>query len=343
MLSEILEEPSVLERIEKENESALIAFANEFKKRKITHITFAARGTSDHASIFGQYLYTIIGGAVAGLATCSAITAYGADVSYSNDLVIGISQSGSAADVSEVLASARAKGALTLAITNYRDSRLAKAAEHHLFCAAGEELSVAATKTFTSQIALLILSCAYAYDNKALLEDFRKVTPILRETLSFLGDNVSRYSESFVSCEDGFILSRGLSYSIALEASLKLQETCYMKIRGSAVSDFWHGPLAQIEKDTPVIVLCPSGKCLENCDEMAEKIRSIGANLLVVTDNSAIAEKYERSLLLPCTGSEFTSPIVFASFAQCFAESLCAAKGLDPDSPRNLKKVTVTL
>lgn len=343
MLSEILETPSVLSRIEVLNAPLLEAFAKEFQRRKITHITFAARGTSDNASIYGQYLYTVVGGAICSLALCSAHTLYNASCDYSNDLVIGVSQSGSAEDVSSVIDAARASGAMTLAITNRRNSRLSNAAEFSLFCEAGEELSVAATKTFSSQLYLMLLSCAYAYGVNSLAEKARALPLEVSSAIEKIRTDIKEIAARFKDKKSGFVLARGLAYPLALETALKLQETSYMQMKGFATSDFWHGPLAQIEPECPVILYALKGKCLDSARELASKLVSIDAELLVVTDDESTAKEYASSYLIKSTDSEFTSPFLIAIFAQLLAEALSSLKGISPDEPRNLRKVTVTV
>ena len=343
MHSEILENPRVIAGLEKANKDTLISLANELKARGVKHITFAARGTSDHASIYGQYLMTILGGKVTALATPSALTIYGGEPQFSkDDLVIGVSQSGAAEDVLSVMEAGKKGGAVVVAITNHADSKMAKAAEWHLDCAAGEEYALAATKTFIGEIGLICLLAAYWFDNSELLESFRKLPEILSETVAQLENSIENIAQRYIYSNDGFILSRGISYPIALEASLKVQETCFIRMKGYAVSDFYHGPFAQVDKGTAVIVYAPEGKAMKDNLAVIDRLTGMEVDPLVVTDSKEIAEKYRFSCLLPSTGNEFTSVFVMAVFAQLFSEKLCTLRNLDPDVSRNLKKVTVT-
>jgi glucosamine--fructose-6-phosphate aminotransferase (isomerizing) len=343
MLKEILEQPKVLAEVEKANEATLKALVKELNEKKINHAVFAARGTSDHASIYGQYLLGIYKGVVSGLAIPSCITLYNGKLDLSSDLVIGVSQSGKAADALAVIERGNNQGAITLAITNDSSSPMAKTAKYHLYCNAGLEESVAATKTFTAQMYLLALLTAYWSENNELLTLLRELPQHADFMLQNMGDTISRQVDRFRYIKEGFVLARGICYPIALEATLKIQETCYIKMKGYAVSDFYHGPLAQVDTDLPVIILAPKGAAFEDTKAMIDKITSLGTEVLVVTDNSQLACDMEQSVLIPDTGSEFTAAFLFAIFAQYFAELLSVSKGLNPDSPRLLKKVTITL
>lgn len=342
MLSEIKEQPEVLGKLEEINRNTLRALTDELKAKNIKRVLFAARGTSYHACVYGQYLLAIRQGIAAAQAMPSCITLYGSSLLTECDLVIGVSQSGKAADALAVLEDAQKHGAVTAAITNDPESPMAKFAGYHLYCGAGEEISVAATKTFTAQMGLLLLLCAYWNGDEPLLRDFAALPRAASETLAACASGIDGLTLRYRYMEQGFVISRGLTYPIALEAALKTQETCYVKMKGYSAADFYHGPLAQVDSETPVIIFAPRGNAQKDNLELAGRIREIGAQPLVVTDEKTLAEKDPLTFLLPDTGSQFTSPFVFALFAQCFAQSLCTRKGLDPDRPRNLKKVTIT-
>ena len=342
MLDEILQQPKVLAGVEEANKSTLEKLAAELNEKNIGHAVFAARGSSDHAAIYGQYLLGVYKGVVCSLATPSTLTLYDADLNMSSDLVIGISQSGKAADVLAYIEKANKDGGVTVAITNNLDSPLAKTAKYHLYINAGLEESVAATKTFTAQLYLLALLTAYWSADEKLLSSLRNVPKTLEEGIEGILENAKAKSERYRYMVDGFVLARGFNYPIAKEMALKTQETCYIKMQGRAISDFYHGPLAQVHADVPVIVLAPSGKALNDAREMADRIQSLGAQILLVTDDKAFAQEIENSVLLPLAETEAASVYVFTVFAQAFAQYLSVSKGLNPDSPRSLNKVTIT-
>ncbi len=343
MLKEIKEQSSVLANLEKTNHAVLKALTAILRKRGIHHVIFAGRGTSDHAGIYGQYLLGMTRGVISGSAMPSLVTLYDATFDFTDTLVVGISQSGHAADAIAVLDHARKHGGITLAITNDESSPMAKTAEHHLFCNAGEETSVAATKTFTAQLGLVYLLTAYWNESEKMLSDFALLPDLVAKLDLECDKKIKSLATRFRYIRDGFVLSRGISYPIALEATLKLQETCYIRMKGYAVSDFYHGPLAQVDSDTPILVFESGGHAGDANRDMITRLEQIGAEPLVITADPGYAAACPLSFLLPQGSDETTVPFLFAVFAQRFAESLCSIRGLNPDAPRNLKKVTVTL
>lgn len=339
MLQEILSQPRVLAGLEAANKEVLTALAQQLRSRGIHHVLFAGRGTSDHASIYGQYLLTVTCGAVCALAQPSAQTLYGAKPDMRDTLVVGVSQSGAAADALAVMQRAKECGALVVAVTNHADSPMALCADYPLTLAAGPEVSVAATKTFTAQLGVMYLLAAYWSENEAMLADFAKLPDAVQRLNEYLDGCIGDVSAPFRYAQECFVLARGMAYPIALETTLKIQETCYVRGKGYAISDFYHGPLAQVDGNTPVLMYLAKGCAYEDSLAMYRKLVEIGAQPLVVTNCPGEAK---NCLQLEDTGSEFTQVFLYAVFAQRFAESLCARKGLNPDAPRNLKKVTVT-
>lgn len=342
MAKEIEQEVSILERIEEKNKNVLTEIAEEVESRKITHATFAGRGTSDNAGRYGIYMLGTFCNMVAGEVTASAITLYDGKPNYNNDLVVGISQSGKAADMIEVLKQANESGAVTVAITNDENSPMAKTAKYHLFCNAEEEISVAATKTFSAQLALIAYLTGYISKNKELLKNIREVPKYLKETLDSSKDTIKMCGNQLKEVNEAFLLARGYLYPIALETALKIQETCYIKSKGYAISDFYHGPLAQVDEKTPVILFTGKGKAYKDSCEMLERLQGIGNKPIVITNDKELSEKIESAILIPDTGYEATSIFVFTMFIQMLAEYTSVNRGLNPDSPRALKKVTIT-
>lgn len=342
MLKEIKEQSKTLRLLEETNQETLITLTDSLRKKGIHHVIFSGRGTSDHAGIYGQYLLGKTCGVISGSSMPSLITLYDSHFDFSDTMVVGISQSGQATDALAVLEQAKASGAVTVSVTNDTESPMAKAADYHLYCGAGPEISVAATKTFTAQLGLMYLLAAYWCQNTEMLTAFGKLPAMVEQLDHDCDEKMHTLALRYRYIRDGFVLSRGISYPIALESTLKLQETCYVRMKGYAVSDFYHGPLAQIDRDVPVIVY-EGGGCAQNANrDMIAKLEELGVEPLVVTSDAAYAAAHSLSFPVPETGSEFTTPFLFAVFAQRFAEALCAIRGLNPDAPRNLKKVTLT-
>ena len=342
MSKEIEEQIVVIERIETKNKKVLLKIAEEVKNRNITHAFLAGRGTSDNACKYGIYMLGTFCNIVAGDVSASIVTLYESDLNYNNDLVIGISQSGKAADMIAVLAQAKKSGALTVAITNDENSPMAQTAEYHLFCNAEKELSVAATKTFSAQLALVAYLAGYISGNEELLNNLRNIPMYLKETLDNSKKEIEKMGNILKDVNEAFLLARGYLYPIALETALKIQETCYIKSKGYAISDFYHGPLAQIDTKTPVIVLAGSGKVYKDSCEMIERLQELGNNPMIITNDENIKDKYDNSVLIPNVGYEAVNVFVFTIFVQSLAEYISISKGLNPDKPRALKKVTIT-
>ena len=342
MEKEILEQPKVIASLKGVNEVTIKNLVSDIKQRDIRMVYFAARGTSDHASIYASYLISTYVGVPTALALPSVITAYDGKLCLKDALVIGVSQSGKAADVLAVMEKAKQCGALTVAVTNDLQSPMAQFGDYHLYCNAGLEESVAATKTFTSQMYVLAMLAAVWGDNASMLAKLDEVPGAVEQLLSYIPHDIEKIIQRYRYMENGFVLSRGTSMAIAFETMLKLQETNYVKMKGYAVSDFWHGPLAQVDEGTFVILYAPEGPVFENCKEMLAKLDEIGAEVVLVSDNEDIVAGRPFSFLVPKLGCDCVSPFLFAVFAQMFACKLTTVKGRNPDAPRNLNKVTIT-
>lgn len=338
---EIREQPQVLASLKSANSAVLASLVNEIKARKIENIYFAARGTSDHACIYAQYLFGVVLGIPCTLGTPSVVTQYGSEIKFGNTLVVGVSQSGRAEDVNAILESANKQGALTVAITNYETSLLANTAKFHLFCNAGEEKSIAATKTFTSQMYLLALLCAEWSGNAELTSALEKVPSFVESALDYLPDAIASVVSNLLSYKEGVVLGRGLSYAIALEGALKILETNKMKVKGYPISDFYHGPVAQLHENDLAIVLAQSGIMEPDAIKMIDKLKTVNANTVVISDKQELmCGTY--NVKIENTGSEFTIPFIFAIAVQLIALELVLAKGIDPDKSNVIAKITVT-
>ena len=230
MWKEIMEQPEVLKNCQKVNAEVIAKAAAEIKSRKISSVVIAARGTSDHAAIYGKYVFETLLGIPVVLAAPSVVTVYGGKLKLQESLVIGISQSGKAGDAAEILKAGNACGAVTVAVTNYNDSPLAALAGYHLFCAAGDEKSVAATKTFSAQMYLLAMLATELSGDAALKEKFERVPQNLTGVFA-IADTVKDIVKRYRFMKECFVLARGFNYPIAMESALKIQETSYIRRR----------------------------------------------------------------------------------------------------------------
>jgi glucosamine--fructose-6-phosphate aminotransferase (isomerizing) len=341
MWNEIFEQPLALKRCHEKNRTALDEVAGVIRAGQIGQVVIAARGTSDHAAVYGKYVLEMLTGLPVSLAASSVFTMYGKSLKLKNALVVGISQSGEAADALEVLKGANAGGAVTVGITNFPDSPIAKEARYHLGCEAGLERSVAATKTFTAQLYLLARLAALLAEDKALLCELETVPERISHALEAaraIEGSVARYR----FMHECFVLARGVNYAVSLEAALKIQETTYVRAKAFATSDFQHGPIAMLERDIPVMLFAPEGPSFAEMSGMLARIRAEGMETIVVSNNRGALEAGTCGFAIPQTDNDIISPFFNVAVAQMFACKLALAKGLDPDSPRGLHKVTIT-
>ncbi|MGD8401916.1 MAG: SIS domain-containing protein [Bacillota bacterium] len=340
MWNEIFEQPVALEQCLRDLTMVHEA-VKAIRSRRIDFIYIAARGTSDHAAVYGKYLMETSLGIPVVLAASSVLTVYQRELNLKNALVIGISQSGKAADVLEVIKSANHQGAITLTVTNAPDSPLAQETQFHLYCNAGTELSVAATKTFTAEIFLLAELVAEWAEDAGLQQELKRLPEKIADTLEIsrdIADKAARYR--FMN--ECFVLARGVNYAIALETALKIQETNYVRAKAFASSDFLHGPIAMINREIPVFVLAPAGPSLRDMTAMIKKLKQYQDELVVVSNRTELFEQGTCSFPIPNTENDIISPFFNVVVAQMFACQLALVKGLNPDNPRGLSKVTIT-
>lgn len=351
MWKEINETPNIFSQIMAENSFVMANLVADIRKNGATNFVAAARGTSDHALIYFKYLLEINSHYTVGLSAPSVITLYKGKINYANSVVIGCSQSGKAEDVLEVIKKGNEQGSITIAVTNDKESPLAKEAKYHLWCAAGEEKSVAATKTFSAELYLLLWLAAELSKNKEQLLHLKTLKQEIEVIMPEIDKLTTKYANKFKSMTSGFVLSRGMTYSIALEAALKLQETCYIQMKGYPGSEFYHGPMAMVNEETPVIIYCAKNNgdaemqklVREDQVKCIDKMLSLKAPVLLVTNDNVLTGKAKcNDALINFGVPEEICMFAFALFAQMLACKISCAIGNNPDEPRALKKVTIT-
>lgn len=341
MEKEIFQQKKVLLDCLNYNEKTLNTIAEQIRSRGITNVVLAARGSSDNAGTYFKYAFESLTGLPVALAAPSVNTLYGGTLKLSKSLVIGVSQSGAAEDVMQVLKNAADQKALTVSITNNPESKMANMTEFHLFCNAGPELSVAATKTFLSQMFLMAQLAARTAKCVPLIDKYNNLWQKLDGILN-LEPQLKELAEKLVNVNSAYVIARGLNFAIAQEASLKLQETCYLNARPYAASDFLHGPFALVDENSTVILLAPSGNSQNDVQALKTRLLDAGAKVLVITDKKELAEGATYSVVIPESNDDFMTPFYNVVVAQLLACKLSVARGLNPDAPRGLKKVTVT-
>ncbi|MGD8489854.1 MAG: SIS domain-containing protein [Anaerolineae bacterium] len=338
---EIQQQPEVLATLLDQEYGNVARIADDLRARNIKYVIIAARGTSDNAARYGQYILGAHNRLPVGLATPSLYSIYDEPPRLRAALVIGISQSGQSEDIVAVLREARRQGAATLAITNAPDAPLARHADHLVALHAGDERAVAATKTYTAQLAALaLLSCAMEGDGRRL-ERLRQIPQTVEQILveeARIAEAVERYRYM----ETCVVLGRGYNYATAFEIALKLKELNYLVAESYSSADFMHGPIAVVGSGFPAMVVAPSGKMFNSMRSFAVELKSRGAELLIISDRQDLLGEAVTPLPLPDSLPEWLSPIATVVPGQLFALYLTLAKGHDPDQPQGLQKVTST-
>lgn len=339
---EIHEQPGVLARLLQAQRPIAEALAAEIKRRDISHVVIAARGTSDNAARYAQYLLGGHNALPVGLATPSLHTIYQTPPRFGNALVLGISQSGKSPDIVAVLAEARRQGALTAAVTNVPASDLAETADFVLDLGAGEEKSVAATKTYTSELAAIALLSACLTGAGEHFQALDRIPQQAAEALA-VEDHVRQVAERYRYMQACVTIGRGYNYCTAFELALKMKELTYTVVEPYSSADFLHGPLALIAFGFPVIAITPSGKMLPEMEAFMATVKEREAELVVISDDAEALAMGRVALALPAGLPEWLSPIIAILPGQLLAMSLAHARDYDPDRPRGLRKVTETL
>ena len=270
------------------------------------------------------------------LASPSTFTIYESALELEGVLTIGISQSGESRDVLETIREARRQGAVTLSLTNDEGSSMAAAADHHLPLLAGKERSVAATKTYTSQLLLLYLLVAALSGEEGPPEAARKLPDQAAEVLAESWANIARYRYA----EHLVVVSRGYNLATAREAALKLMETSYVVAQPFSEADLRHGPMAMVTQDFPVVAIVPPGKARASMLELVRNLDERGAEQVIIGADEEPLRKAAAGFRVPVSCPEELSPVLYILPAQTLAQELAVIRGLDPDSPRGLSKVT---
>ena len=337
MDAEILEQPAVWRRLLEVGQFDDVAEA--VRRHAPRMVLLAARGTSDHAALYGKYLVEVTHQLPAGLVSPSTMTAYGAKPDLRGVLMFAISQSGGSPDLISSLEVARARGALTVAVTNNPDSELAGVAELHVDVRAGREVAVAATKSYTAQLLALYL----------LLDRVRGGTGSAASALPDLGDEVLAKEAEIASLAQRYRFAsrlvstaRGYSYPTAREAALKLMETSYLSAQAFSGADLMHGPLAMLDAQVPVLAAVADGPGGHAMRTVLSRLADSPVDVFTVGTAAAVAES-TSGVVLPGQLPEELAPMLEILPFQQLAMHLAVARGENPDTPRGLHKVTETL
>ena len=340
--SEILEQPSRLEHLLSSQRKKVEKIARAIQSRDIQFAFLAARGTSDNAGRYANYLWGAMNGLPLALATPSLFTYYQQPPKLHNALVVGISQSGQSPDIVSVVQEGKRQGNLTLAITNEPESPLAQAADFVLDVQAGPELAVAATKTYTTELMGIAMLSAALTGDKAHWDELGQVAGWVDEALG-LDETIQQTAQRYRYMQNCVVLGRGYNYATAFEWALKLKELTYIEAEPYSSADFRHGPVAIVAQGFPVLVVVPNGKVFPSMMELLEHLqKDLLAELVVISNSPKALSIAQLPFAIPTDIPEWLSPMVGIIPAQLFSYHLTLAKGYDADQPRTISKVTET-
>jgi glucosamine--fructose-6-phosphate aminotransferase (isomerizing) len=336
---EIGAQPEIAERLLLEAPGQIEPIVSAVRDRGLTHVVIAARGSSDHAAIYAQYVLGALAGLPVALAAPSLFTRYASPPRIGDALVIGISQSGQSPDIVAVIEEARRQGAVTAAVTNGRSSPLATAAEHRLDLRAGPERSVAATKTYTAELLLIAMLAVALGDDPEGRAALAGVPDAQRAALG-LADRASALADERAGIVDCVVLGRGFNLATAHEWALKLKELAYVRAQAYSSADFQHGPVASLAPGGDVLAIVAGGPLAADAVELVQRLRTERrARVLLLAGDPLPGVDH---LAFPDDLPEWISPMVDIIPAQLFVAALARAKGLDVERPRGLHKVTLT-
>ena len=339
--SEISEQPQVLKEVAR-RWSEVRDEVKALGRRDLAFVSIVARGSSDNAGLYGKYLLGIRNRLSVAMALPSLFTMYKAPPRLDRSLVIGISQSGRSPDIVEALAEAKRQGAATLVITNTPDSPLGALGDVTFDVGAGEEKAIAATKTYTAQLMALALLSATLADDEEMFRSLDSVSDLAAQCLEENDDaTVEESVQAFGPMAQCVVLGRGYNYATAYEWSLKLKELAYVLAEPYSSADFQHGPIAVVEKGFPVLAVMPEGPCRKDLVELVDRLETEkGAKVLELSSSWTPGGK-RRGFKIPST-AEWLTPLLTILPAQRFCYHLTKLRGLDPEHPRGLNKVTLT-
>lgn len=345
LYTEILQQGTVLEGLIKSSEGTISKIVDNLNAKDIKQIVVVARGSSGYACDYFAYLTEIFTKYSVKVVSPSTITVYDGKIALDNSLVIGVSQSGMAQDVLACLERAKQNGSITVAITNNLVSPIAKLVDHHLYCDVGPELSVAATKSYTASIYLLMLLVKAISKDPAFDDAPKNIVKGIKQVLKDARE-ISAYAiEHFKDTKDLFVITRGINFAIAKETALKFNETCYIKAFAYSAAEFQHGPYAMVDNNATIIAYASSGKNQNDTLKIATRAKLDGAKVTLISDTKSIqiseTETITPDIIIP-KGTEIETPFYNIVVAQILANATADNRGIEVDRPRGLKKVTIT-
>jgi glutamine---fructose-6-phosphate transaminase (isomerizing) len=339
--AEIVEQPAALRRL-LDDADAVVAAGCAIRRRRPRFVRLVGHGSSDNAAVYGTYAFGLLSGLPAFRDSISLSVYYGADRGLDQSPVVALSQSGRTPDVVAYVDRARQSGALTIAVTNEPDSELASVAEVVVPLAAGIERSVAATKTYVNQLGALALLAAGAGGRAVeTVDGLARTADLLAETVDRLAAPAEEAARALVFAGRLFAIGRGVELASAREIALKLTETCRIAAEPLTTTDLSHGPVAALDALFPVWAVATRDPCLPTVVEATARVRASGAALIASGDAAGEIEGAALRLPVPTGPAPLLAPLLSIVPGQLVAGALAAARGLDPDRPAGLEKVTL--
>lgn len=340
MLDEILVAPDAMREAIDENKKVIREIGKEFKSRKIENITTVGRGSSYNAATMFKYFAEIFGNKIVSKFSPSITTVYNCKLNLGSNMLLAVSQSGVSTDTCMVAENAKQSGSLVVAVTNDKESPLAKIAHYHIYLSAGEEFSVSATKTYFCHLAVLYM-LANEISEKPAKMNINTIPEILNNYIKENLEDIKKLAYKTKNIKNVVILTRGLMQSIADEMSLKMMELTYTLTRSFSTTDFMHGALAVVEEGTNIILLAESSLFTQEYIDMATRLNLLGANLIAFTDIKEVADIAHNCLNMP-NYAPLVAPYIYGIAMSLYVNFLAEAENKDSNLPRNLKKVIVT-
>lgn len=336
MYKEIYESVDKLQACYEYNKDLLKDIANTIKEFNPDNIIIDARGTSLHSGMYAKYLFELYFGVPVSFASPSVFTIYDKSLKTSKSLVIAISQSGKAKDITTVIEKCRKNGALTLGITNDLEQITAQACELNLYCNMDEAVAYAATKTFTSTMYLITKLVYELTKNEELNLENDKLISSLSSILN-RQDEIASLADIFLTTEDIIALGRGTNLSLAMELGLKLRETINIHTSAYPISEFYHGPIMMVSPKRQVIVFAVDKHTYDDAKDILTKVKAMGATTLVITNNQELIASAGTGLYIENNDLYALFEAIIAM--QVFVNGLANKRGKNPDFMAELEHI----
>ena len=336
MRREILEIPEAVDRLLTHGQPDIAKAADALRDLDPRFAVSVARGSSDHVCTFLKYATELLLGLPVASVGPSVASIYKAPLKLDKALCLSVSQSGKSPDIVEMARAARRDGALSVAITNEAASPLSKVSQHTLELHAGAETSVAATKTFVNSAVVGLWLLAEWKQDPALLDALKRLPGALEKAAKLDWPEVRAALKGKQSL---FTLGRGPVWAISNEAALKFKETCQIHAESYSSAEVLHGPVSIVGEGFPVLCFASEDAAEETVAGIADKISAKGAQVFVTSRKAAKAQRIEHVR----TGHGLTDSLALIVSFYAMVDQVAKDRGINPDAPRHLKKVTETL